>query len=248
MTIGNRKLVVVDSTAIAEQQEVASEALALPDQARAFKIEDSDTLAKANEFFLACHAMEKKIEKTFDPICKAANAAHKTATKAKADALKPVSEAKGIVRKEMEAYNEAQEDIRKERERQAQEEERRKAETAQLERAAALEAQGHKELAEQVLEAPIVVPQVTLPTVKSEVQGATFIEVWKYKVTDPKALLQAAVDGKIAFKIEDAEEEKTTGAVKVSLEVGKLVSALKGECTLPGISVWMTKDLRASGR
>jgi len=243
-----RKLVIVDQASIQETEEVKSEALALPDQARALKVEDADTFAKANNLFLLCHGMEKKIAATFDPLCKATNEAHKAATKAKADALKPVIEAKGIIRKEMEDWNEIQNDIRKERERLAQKEERKKAETRQIERAAALEQQGHTELAEQVLEAPIVVPQVSLPTVKEELTGATFVPVWKYKIIDPKELLQAAVDGKIAFKIEDPDEEKTTGAVKISIEVGKLLGALKSEFALPGISSWSTQDLRASGR
>jgi cobalamin-dependent methionine synthase I len=192
--------------------------------------------------------MEKKIDKTFEPICKATNEAHKAATKAKADAKTPVTLAKSIIRKEMEDWNEIQNDIREERERQAQEEEQEKAETRQVDRAAALEAQGHTALAEQVLAAPISVPQVTLPTAKEELAGSNFIPVWRYKVIDPKALLQAAVDGKIAFKVDDLDEEKTTGSVKISIEVGKLLGALKSEFVLPGVKAWQTQDLRASGR
>lgn len=247
-----RKLVIADQTSLVAQAEVANqvadEAIALPDQARAIKVEDSATLAKANEFFLGCHALEKKITATFDPICKAANVAHKSATQAKADALKPVTEAKGIIRQEMESYNSIQEDIRRERERQAQEEERKKAETRQVERAAALEQQGHATLAEQVLAAPVQVPQVSLPSVKEELVGAGFVDVWRYKVIDAKALLQAAVDGKISFTVKDLDEEKTTGAVQVSIEVGKLLGATKEMFSLPGVKAWVGQDLRAAGR
>jgi hypothetical protein len=248
MTIGVRKLVTVDSVAIAEQEEVKSEALALPEQAKAIRVEDSETFQKANQFFISCHQLEKKISATFDPLCKATNEAHKAATKAKADALKPVTEAKGIIKREMEGYAAVQEDIRRERERLAQEEERKKAETRQVERAAALEQQGHAALAEQVLAAPIQVPQVSLPTVKEELTGSNFIPAWKYRVIDPKALLQAAVDGKIAFKVEDADEEKTTGAVKISIEVGKLLGATKEMFNLPGVKAWQEQTLRAAGR
>ncbi|MCK9361634.1 hypothetical protein M0Q28_05455 [Patescibacteria group bacterium] len=246
-----RKLVLGE--AATEQQievanQAADEALTLPDQARALKVEDSDTLAKANELFLCCHQLEKKISATFDPICKAANAAHKAATQAKADALKPVTEAKGIIKREMEGYNAVQEDIRRERERLAQEEERKKAETRQVERAAVLEQQGHAALAEQVLAAPIQVPQVSLPTVKEELAGSNFVPAWKYKVIDPKALLQAAVDGKISFTVKDADEEKTTGAVQISIEVGKLLGATKEMFNLPGIRAWTEQALRAAGR
>lgn len=243
-----RKLVTVDTVQVEQQQEVASEALALPDQARALKVEDSESLAKANQMFLLCHSMEKKIAATFDPLCKATNEAHKAATKAKADALKPVTEAKGIIRKEMEDFNSIQEDIRRERERLAQEEERKKAETRQVERAAALEQQGHAALAEQVLAAPIQVPQVSLPTVKEELVGAGFVDQWKYKVIDPKALLQAAVDGAIAFSVKDPDEEKTTGAVQINIEVGKLLSAQKDLFALAGIRAWKEQTLRAAGR
>ena len=247
-----RKLVISDQTELVQQAEVANqaadEALALPDQARALKVEDSESLAKANELFLACHKLEKKIAATFAPIKKATNDAHKSATKAEADALKPVTEAKGIIRREMESYNEIQSEIRRERERIAQEEERKKAETRQVERAAALEQQGHAALAEQVLAAPIQVPQVSLPTVKEELSGSNFIPAWKYKVIDAKALLQAAVDGKIAYSVKDADEEKTTGAVQVSIEVGKLLGATKELFELPGVRAWQEQTLRPAGR
>ena len=248
----SRKLVISDQTELVQQAEVANaaadEALTLPDQARALKVEDSESFAKANNLFLLCHSMEKKITATFDPICKAANAAHKSATQAKADALKPVTEAKGIIKKEMEDYNAIQEDIRRERERQAQEEERKKAETRQVEKAAALEQQGHAALAEQVLAAPIQVPQVSLPTVKEELTGAGFVDTWVYKITDPKELLRAAVEGKIAFSIKDPDEEKTVGAVQVSIEVGKLLGSTKEIFSLPGVKAWCEKRLRVSGR
>jgi hypothetical protein len=192
--------------------------------------------------------MEKKITATFAPLKKATNEAHKAATRAEADAMKPVTEAKGIIKKEMEDYNAIQEDIRRERERLAQEEERKKAETRQIERAAALEQQGHAALAEQVLAAPIQVPQVSLPTVKEELSGAGFVEIWKYKVTDATALLQAAVDGAIAFTVKDPDEEKTTGSVQVSIEVGKLLSAQKSLFSLKGVTAWKEQTLRAAGR
>jgi hypothetical protein len=247
-----RKLVLGDQIAIEQQAkiavEAADEALTLPDQARALKVEDSETFGKANNLFLLCHQMEKKIAATFAPLKKATNEAHKAATRAEADALKPVSEAKGIIRREMEEWNELQEDIRRERERLAQEEERKKAETRQVERAAALEQQGHAALAEQVLAAPIQVPQVSLPTVKEELSGANFIPVFKYRVIDAKALLQAAVDGKIAYSVKDADEDKTTGAVQISIEVGKLLGATKDLFELPGVKAWEEKTLRVSGR
>jgi hypothetical protein len=246
-----RKLVLGE--AATEQQievanQAADEALTLPDQARALKVEDSETFARANELFISCHQLEKKIATTFDPICKAANAAHKVATQAKADALKPVTEAKGIIKKEMESYNDIQSDIRRERERLAQEEERKKAETRQVERAAALEQQGHAALAEQVLAAPIQVPQVSLPTVKEELVGAGFVDTWIYKVIDAKALLQAAVEGKIAYSVKDLDEEKSTGAVQISIEVGKLLGATKDLFNLPGVKAWQEQALRAAGR
>ncbi len=248
--IGTRKLVIVDAAAEKETEEVRSEALALPDQARLLKVEDSATLQKGNEFFLACYAMEKKIEKTFEPICKAAHQAHRAATKAKSDALAPVTLAKNIVRSEIENYREAQEDIRLARERIAQEEERRKAETRRIEEAAALEAQGHVELAEQMLEAPIIVPQVSLPTVNEELVGATFASTWRYRIIDPKALLQAAVDGKVSFlvKTKEALEEGTTGATEIKIEIGALLKATTKDFSLPGVQAWETKDLKATGR
>src|SRR3990172_8490094 len=100
-----RKLVTVDTVQIEQQVEVANEALALPEQAKAIRVEDSETFQKANQFFIYCHQLEKKIAATFAPLKKATNEAHKAATRAEADAMKPVTEAKGIIKREMEDYN-----------------------------------------------------------------------------------------------------------------------------------------------
>lgn len=243
-----RKLVTIDSVSVQETQEVVSKALALPDQARAMKVEDSESFAKANQFFVMAHSLEKEITKTFSKIKKATHDAWKTVTKEESDAMAPVSLAKAIVKKEIEQYAEIQREITQARERVAQEEERRKAETRQVERAAALEQQGHAALAEQVLAAPIQVPQVSLPTVKEELVGAGFVDQWKYRVVDATALLQAAVDGKIAFSVKDPDEEKTTGAVQVSIEVGKLLGGTKEMFSLPGVKAWTEQTLRAAGR
>ena len=240
MTTGNigvRKLVTVDVAVEQEQVAVATEALALPDQARAHRVEDADTLAVANQFFVMCHQMEKKIDKTFDPLCKATNEAHKAATKAKADAKAPVTEAKGIVRSEIESYNEIQRDIRAARERAAQEEAQRKAETEQIAKAASLEAQGHRELAAQVLDAPVVVPVIALPTVKEEVRGATFVEVWHAEVLDMNALLRAILSGAAPME-----------AIMPNDKIINNLAKMKGAVQWAGVRVWSTQDLRASGR
>ncbi len=237
MTIGVRKLITVDIAVEQEQQEVATEALALPDQARAHKVEDSDTLAVANNFFTMCHQMEKKIDATFDPLCKATNAAHKAATKAKADAKAPVTEAKSIVRSEIESYNDIQRDIRAAIERAAQEEAQRKAESEHIAKAASLEAQGHRELAAQVLDSPVVVHVVAVPTVKEEVKGAPFVEVWHAEVLDMNALLRAILSGVAPMDAIEPNEKIINNLAK-----------MKGAVQWPGVRVWSTQDLRASGR
>jgi hypothetical protein len=60
--------------------------------------------------------------------------------------------------------------------------------------------------------------------------------------------LQAAVDGAIAFTVKDPDEEKTTGSVQVSIEVGKLLSAQKSLFSLKGVTAWKEQTLRAAGR
>jgi len=115
---------------VTPEDEVAALALPIPDQAKALVIRDDSSLRNGNEILLTIKDLRKKIADTFGPICSAAFAAHKTAVKAQKDAEAPLIEAETIIKPSIARYmseverkrREEESRIRKEMERQAEEE------------------------------------------------------------------------------------------------------------------------------
>lgn len=153
-------------------------------QAIAIVVTDDATNEAAGKFLVEVLApLEKQIHASADPVCAATNTAHKAATKQRADLLDPVLRAEKIVKGQIGNYQVMrqreidEENARIEREhqaavRKAEEEQlaaekaereaadaaRKKVEDAQLEKAAALEAQGKHDEAERVAAEEIVTP------------------------------------------------------------------------------------------
>ena len=151
---------------LVETDEVETKALSIVDQARAVVVKDSQTYTAAGMLWKSIGDMIKEVKDTFDPICEAANRAHKEATGKRAKFLDPLTAAQRSVKQIMSAYDAEQERIRKAEEERlaaiarAEEEARRKAEQERLEaerkaeedrllaEAVAAEARGDKETAE----------------------------------------------------------------------------------------------------
>ena len=151
---------------LVETDEVETKALSIVDQAKAVKVVDSQTYTAAGMLWKSIGDMIKEVKETFDPICEAANRAHKAATAKRAQYLDPLTSAQKSVKALMSDYDAEQERIRRAEEERLRkiEEERiaaeRKAEQERLEaerkaeedrllaEAVAAEARGDKETAE----------------------------------------------------------------------------------------------------
>lgn len=156
-----------------ETEEVETKALSIVDQAKAVKVVDSQTYTAAGMLWKQIGDMIKEVKDTFDPICEAANKAHKAATAKRAQYLDPLTAAQRSVKSLMAAYDAEQERIRKAEEDRLRkiEEERiaaeRKAEQERLEaerkaeedrllaEAIAAEERGDKEAAEALATAAV---------------------------------------------------------------------------------------------
>ena len=134
-------------------------------------------------------------------------------------------------------WQKVQERKRREEELRQQELERQRAETAVLEEAAQLERDGRADDAQALIEAPVVMAPVAVPTAVPQIKGVSAPRVtWKAEVTSLALLIKAVADGKVPVQAIQADEKF----------LNKMATALKGELKYPGVKV--TSSAKASYR
>lgn len=194
--------------AVKMEEELATEALTLYEQALQIKVVDQPTYAAAGEFGKNLKDLEKKIVLYFEPLKKAAHEAHKAITKKEADELSPVKEAMDVVRKSMNTFLAEQERIRREEEARLRREEEARAQKERdrlMAQAVKAEEKGNEEKAEKLLERAECVyaePVAVAPTVETTVKtSAGTISAAKDKqvtVVDLKTFLAELVKRNMA--------------------------------------------------
>ena len=219
--------------------------------AEALVVDSSESEREAWAVVNAIGALQKAIEADFSPAQKATHGAWKAVVAQKKGHLDALVEPDRVVRaklSEWEAekrrrHEEAQRKAREEAQRaeaelrrQAQERAQAEAEERQLEKAVEAEAAGDQAQAEELLEAPveaepIVEPTLSVPTMAApKVEGAgAMVETWHFDITDPQAV----------------PREYLTVNEKA---IGKVVQALKGAASIPGVRVYKTLEARRTGR
>lgn len=120
--------------------DVESKALSIVDQAKAVQVTDAESYTAAGSMWKTIGEMIAEVKGTFDPICEAANKAHKAATAKRASFLDPLQAAQKQVKQLMSKYDEEQERIRRAEEARLAEIARQEEEKRRQEELAALEA------------------------------------------------------------------------------------------------------------
>ena len=200
--------------------EVASkQALTVYDQAKAITVIDNATMSQADELIKSMRLVRKEIGLAFDPIIAKAHAAHKEAKAQKDRAELPLIQAEEFLKPQIKKYLAEQERIRIEKENELRLQAQKAEEEKRLAEAAQLEAEGHKEEAEAVLEkpAPIVMPTVEKTTPKADMR--LYRKVWKFRIIN-----EAAIPREYLKPDE--------------IKIGGIVRALKGNCKIAGIEVY----------
>jgi len=165
-------------------------------EARVFRVVTQEQYSGAGEKLKAIKGLMQKVNATFDPIISKAYAAHKEAEAQKKNHEGPLIEAEGIYKRGMLGFQQEQERIR--REEQARVDELARKERERLEaRAAAAEAKGKAEKAEELRNQAATVPAPVVQIETPKVSGVSTREVHKAVVTDLKDLLQGVIDGKV---------------------------------------------------
>jgi len=165
-------------------------------EARVFRVVTQEQYSGAGEKLKAIKGLMQKVNATFDPIISKAYAAHREAVAQKKNHEGPLIEAEGIYKRGMLGFQQEQERIR--REEQARLDELARKERERLEaRAAAAEAKGKAEKAEELRNQAATVPAPVVQIETPKVSGVSTREVHKAVVTDLKDLLQGVIDGKV---------------------------------------------------
>lgn len=177
-----------------EQIRARTEPWAL--QAHQLQVSDDSMFALGAEYLRDIKSLLDEIASKCDPVVKAAHQAHKAAVAQKKELSAELVQADALIRSKLATYV-----AEKERKQQAlaaaEEAAARAAQEKAAREAAELEAAGERDLAELALaEAvaplppPMVAPAIAAPGVSSR-------KNWKARVTNMRAFVQAALDGKI---------------------------------------------------
>lgn len=170
--------------------------------AEAFQIACQDDYQLVYDMASSAKKYIKGVKGVFKTAKETAYAAHNEVCKAETTLLGPAEEVVSIYRLKMGAWDKEQARIAREAAQKAAEE-ARKLEEARLAKAAELEAEGHHEEADAVIEAPAPVHVSKTP---AKVAGVAKKTTWKAKVTDVQAFLRGVADGSIPMAMVEIKQ------------------------------------------
>lgn len=250
---------------LVEPIEVEEKALSIVDQAKAVKVTDSQTYTAACILWKQIGEMITEVKNTFDPICDAANKAHKAATAKRAQYLDPLVAVHKEVKQLTSAYDAEQERIRKaeedrlrkiaednERERRRVEQERldaeRKAEEDRLlAEAQAAKDRGDNDTAELLTNAAVETSEAIKEQSAAIAQEPIYVAPVVVQKTTPKMaggpvyreVWAAQVTDIKALCLAVATGKVSPESVTANMPVlNKLAVALKGTMNVPGVKAY----------
>lgn len=183
--------------------EVEQKALSLPEKAAGYVIANQYDFKAACEVREAIKAIQKEIDAAFDPIISKALQAHKEAVGQKKKAEAPLKEAKMIIDPKISRYLAEQETVREQEEFRLAGVARKAEEEAKLAEAAAYEAAGDKDTADEIINEPIRIVSVVLPKANLN-SGVTMRETWSAEIINLPDLLKGVIAGTVPLSAVEA--------------------------------------------
>lgn len=209
-------------------KELETQALTLPEKARAVHIVDQAGYDSAGEMLHGVVALRKKIEGYWKPLKAKAHEAHSALTAAEKEMLNPVEQAEAILKGETARYYREQERLALERRRIQQSELAHSIEEERLRNAIEAESQGATvDEVSAVLDMPAPMPAMPrLPPPVRAVRGITPpTQGWIAECFDIKLLCRAVAEGKASPELVQANETV----------LNTLARSLKGTLAIPGV-------------
>ncbi len=177
----------------------------------------------------------KSLEAHMAPQIADAHAKHKKLTALRNTLTAPFKQIRVEADKKLTVYRQEQQRIAAEAQAKAGKEAREAAEAIRLEEAAALEAEGRTDLADAVLEAPVMAEPVAPPPPVATVDGLSGRKTYKAEVIDMKALCKAIGDGSQPVDLVTANSSALNGMAR----------ALKSNLNIPGVKVIVKESTSA---
>ncbi len=194
--------------------------------ASALVIADNDMWLTACDRLRIGNALMKRIDETFARSIKASHDAHKAALAARDGLKERLSPACTVLRTKISAWQRGEDRRLAEERRIAEAAARKEAEERAMREAEALAAQGHTAAAEAVLDRPLDVQPVFVPS-PPKAQGISTVKRWTFRIVDANAVPRQymAVD---------------------EVAIGKVVRALGSAANIPGVEVYETESVRVT--
>jgi len=209
-------------------------------------VDSPEAYSRVGETLKAVKGLRGELETMCRPVINAHHQAHKLAMDEFKRGDVPLASAENNLKIALLTWDSEQEKkrrieqarLQKEAEDRAREESRKAEEERRLQEAVAAVEAGNKEEAEQILAAPMVVPEVYVPpvvlaTTTPKVEGISKRQVWKCDVTDKMVLIKAIAAGHVPL----AAIEPNT------VFLGQQARSLKSEMKYPGVRVWPEDSL-----
>ena len=174
----------------------------------------------------------KVLDEAYDSIINKAFQAHKEAVAKKAQFYNPIKAAVTSLKKLMSAYQDEEERKRKAEELRLQEEANRKAEEDKLNQAVQVDLMGEKELAEQMLDAPVEAPVIVVKKEVPKVDGVVFRTTWKGECIDLMTLAKAVVEGLVSVNAIQPN----------AVFINQQARALRETFKIPGCKAWSERS------
>ncbi|KKN56863.1 hypothetical protein LCGC14_0567880 [marine sediment metagenome] len=231
-TDGTNDPTIETDAELAELAELAGETdLVVVEAERFVTIREAHTYQAAAAFLTeTVKPALKKIEETWRPMQRKTQAAHLEVVAQRRAIEDPLLEAERLVKGGLAAYDDEQDRLEAEAERQRQAAARKVAEQEQLDAAEHLEKQGHLEAAVERLDAPTV-PVMPAPAPRAKARGVSSRPVYKFRVLDP---------AKVSRGFLKVDRSKVLGVVR---KMGPDAEELVG-----GIEVYQERQIGARAR
>jgi len=215
-------------TSIQERPEIEAEgkAVTLMEQAQSIIIVTNEDRETAEEQIQSAKALEDEIFKYLDPPREKAYEDYKYHKKRLDNAIKPVQEARKLFKKKCIEWDQKKERIRREAQRKAEAEARKRAEEETLAAAVQAEQEGDYIAAEAILAEPVeVAPVIVSKTSPAPSRLSAGRTQWYAEGQDIKTLCKAVANGKVPSEY-----------VVFNMPVlNKMAVALKSSMNIPGV-------------
>lgn len=181
--------------------------LPIVESAKTVLITDLPSYELAVQHGRALQFAEKSLGEFFTPVKKEIDSVKKVVLEAEKADIGTIQIAKQELGSKVQTWDKEQARIREEEQRVLREQARKEEEERRLAEAIELEAQGDKEEAGRILDAPVLPPPVIVQSVvQPTVAGKVSRKTYKAQVTDFKLLVKSVVQGQVPYEALKADD------------------------------------------